>query len=66
MGRIVCVHGIGNQNETAPTITARWEPALLGGLGLAGYDASPGILTAAAYGHLFRPPGQLRAATVSA
>lgn len=62
MGRIICVHGIGNQRETATTIAARWEPALLGGLELTGYQASPGILTSAAYGHLFRPAGQRRAA----
>jgi pimeloyl-ACP methyl ester carboxylesterase len=62
MSLIVCVHGIGNQLEAAPTIAARWEPALLGGLGLAGYRASPGILKSAAYGHLFRPSGRLRSA----
>jgi hypothetical protein len=61
MPPIVCVHGIGNQLETAPTITARWEPSLLGGLGLAGHQASQGILGSAAYGHLFRPPGRQRA-----
>lgn len=62
MSLIVGVHGIGQQNETSETLAVKWEPALRGGVHLAGGALPENCLTCAAYGPLFRPSGRVRAA----
>ncbi|MER5730697.1 hypothetical protein ABT084_20590 [Streptomyces sp. NPDC002138] len=63
MSRIVVVHGVGRQLDTAETLLAEVEPALRGGVGLAlrrdptlGRLAD-GDMSCAAYGDLYRQPG---------
>lgn len=58
MALVVCVHGIAQQLETAPTLHASWATALVGGVGLAGGRLDPSDVRCAAYGDLFRPPGR--------
>jgi hypothetical protein len=60
MGRIVCVHGIGQQLAGEQSLLRDWTPALLDGLTRADYD---GVATAddvvmGFYGDLFRPAGE--------
>ncbi|WP_327664568.1 MULTISPECIES: hypothetical protein [unclassified Streptomyces] len=62
MGRIVVVHGVGRQLDTAETLLAEVEPAVRGGVGLAvrqdpGLATAPFELVCASYGGLFRRPG---------
>lgn len=69
MARIVLVHGIGQERESADSLEATWLPSLAGGVRNAGFadladslwrDARPGPLTArmAFYGDLFRVTDQ--------
>ncbi|WP_319721584.1 hypothetical protein [Streptomyces sp. MB09-01] len=60
MSRVVVVHGVGRQLDTAETLLAEVEPALRGGVGLAlrrdptlGRFADADI-ACAGYGDLFR------------
>ena len=62
MARVVCVHGVGQQRETAETLHALWAPALCGGVGLAGGSLAETEVQCAFYGDLFRPPGRHLAA----
>ena len=39
MSRIVLVHGIGQEQESADVLESRWIPALAGGLRAAGHTA---------------------------
>ncbi|MEV5721907.1 hypothetical protein AB0L41_49350 [Amycolatopsis mediterranei] len=60
MGRIVCVHGIGQQVAGERSLLRDWTDALLDGLTRASYD---GVATAddvvmGFYGDLFRPAGE--------
>lgn len=59
---MVCVHGIGQQRETAETLHPVWAPALCGGVRLADGDLAEAEVRCAAYGDLFRPPGRHLAA----
>ena len=72
MTRIVLVHGIGQEQQSAETLEAAWVPALAGGVRIAGHpdiagrlwrDARPGSVESrmAFYGDLFRSPGQMGA-----
>ncbi|MEU7602357.1 antibiotic ABC transporter ATP-binding protein [Streptomyces sp. NPDC040724] len=63
MSRVVVVHGVGRQLDTAETLLAEVEPALRGGVGLAlrrdpalGRLAD-GDIACAGYGDLYRQPG---------
>ncbi|MFB6903012.1 antibiotic ABC transporter ATP-binding protein [Streptomyces bacillaris] len=63
MSRVVVVHGVGRQLDTAETLLAEVEPALRGGVGLAlrrdstlGRPAD-GDTVCAGYGDLYRRPG---------
>jgi len=58
MARVVCVHGIGQQRETANTLHQAWAPALCGGVALAGKHLAEAEVGCAFYGYLFRPPGR--------
>ncbi len=58
MARVVCVHGIAQQYESAETLLARWAPALRGGVGLAGGALAPEDIGMAFYGVVFRPSGK--------
>lgn len=58
MARVVCVHGVGQQRESANTVHAQWAPALCGGVGLAGGRLAEAEVRCAFYGDLFRPPGR--------
>lgn len=58
MARVVCVHGVGKQRETASTLRLEWAPALCGGVQLAGGELAEDEVRCAAYGDLFRPPGR--------
>ena len=62
MAQVVCVHGVGQQRETAETLHAVWAPALSGGVGLAGGRLAEAEVGLAFYGDLFRPPGRHLAA----
>jgi len=62
VARVVCVHGVGQQRETAETLHALWAPALCGGVGLAGGSLAETEVQCAFYGDLFRPPGRHLAA----
>src|SRR4051812_1909363 len=63
MGRIVCVHGIGQQVAGEQTLLHDWTPALMDGLTRAGHRdaATTEDVTMGFYGYLFRPPGDLLA-----
>jgi hypothetical protein len=63
VGRIVCVHGIGQQVAGEQTLLRSWTPALLDGLTRAGHDdaATADDVVMGFYGHLFRPVGELLA-----
>jgi hypothetical protein len=57
--RVVCVHGIGKQQDGERLLLGEWLPALQDGLtraGAAGILANTDVGTAF-YGDLFRPPG---------
>ncbi|MFF4922399.1 hypothetical protein ACFY4B_17610 [Kitasatospora sp. NPDC001261] len=63
MSRVVVVHGVGRQLDTAETLLAEVEPALRGGVGLAlrrdpalGHLAD-GDIVCAGYGDLYRQAG---------
>ena len=58
MARVTCVHGVGQQRETAESLHAVWAPALCGGVGLAGGQLAQAEVVCAFYGDLFRPPGR--------
>jgi pimeloyl-ACP methyl ester carboxylesterase len=58
VARVVCVHGVGQQRESAETVLASWAPALCGGVRLAGERLSQDKVGCAFYGDLFRPPGR--------
>lgn len=64
MARVVVVHGVGKQLETAETLLVSLAPALIGGVNLALRGDAHGItplqegdVVCAAYGDLFRRPG---------
>ncbi|WP_432094842.1 antibiotic ABC transporter ATP-binding protein [Streptomyces sp. bgisy100] len=67
MARVVVVHGVGRQLDTAETLLPALEPALRGGLNLAlerdtalAAQVPPlaaGDVACVGYGHLFRRPG---------
>ncbi|MET9763673.1 hypothetical protein ABZ016_32285 [Streptomyces sp. NPDC006372] len=70
MSRIVLVHGIGQEQESADTLESRWLPALAGGLRVAGHsgaadrlwrDRRPGHedCRMVFYGDLFLDAGQM-------
>ncbi|WP_370964750.1 hypothetical protein [Amycolatopsis sp. cg9] len=63
MGRIVCVHGIGQQGAGGQLLLRDWAPALLGGLTRAGDGgaATADDVVMGFYGNLFRPAGELLA-----
>lgn len=63
MGRIVCVHGIGQQTAGEQSLLRDWTPALLDGLSRAGYSdaAVADDVVMGFYGDLFRPAGELLA-----
>ncbi len=58
MGRIVCVHGVGQQVAWDQTLLGDWVPALLDGLARASRRRSVTTDDVATgfYGDLFRPP----------
>lgn len=69
MARIVLVHGIAQERESADSLEATWLPSLAGGVRIAGFgdladtlwrDARPGPLSTrmAFYGDLFRTADQ--------
>jgi hypothetical protein len=58
MTQVVCVHGVGQQHETADTLHAQWGPALCGGVQLAGGLLATRDVRCAAFGDLFRLPGR--------
>jgi|HubBroStandDraft_2_1064218.scaffolds.fasta_scaffold67135_2 hypothetical protein len=63
MGRVVCVHGIGQQHKGMDVLGAEWVPALRDGMRLAGAGEVAGSLAGgdvgfAFYGDLFRPAGR--------
>ncbi|MET9002065.1 hypothetical protein [Amycolatopsis sp. NPDC004169] len=59
MGRIVCVHGIGQQVAGEHSLLRDWTPSLLDGLARAGHSdaATTDDVVMGFYGHLFRPAG---------
>ncbi|MER5971186.1 antibiotic ABC transporter ATP-binding protein [Streptomyces sp. NPDC002055] len=67
MARVVVVHGVGRQLDTAETLLPALEPALRGGLNLAlerdtalagrVRPLAAGDVACVGYGHLFRRPG---------
>ncbi len=59
MGRIVCVHGIGQQFVGEQSLLREWTPALLDGLTRAGHDgaATADDVVMGFYGNLFRQAG---------
>lgn len=64
MPRIVGIHGIGQQYDAGPQLTANWQLALRGGLEAAGAreqadSLGEGALRVAHFGALFRPPGSM-------
>lgn len=64
MPRIVGIHGIGQQYEAGPQLTASWLLALRGGLEAAGARGQADALTdgsmrVAHFGALFRPSGSM-------
>jgi hypothetical protein len=63
VGRIVCVHGIGQQVAGEQSLLSDWTPALLDGLTRAGADgmATADDVSMGSYGDLFRPAGDLLA-----
>jgi hypothetical protein len=58
MTQIVLVHGIGKQVQGPRTLLADICPALCDGLALAGAKITPGQVSMAFYGDIFRRPGQ--------
>jgi pimeloyl-ACP methyl ester carboxylesterase len=63
VGRIVCVHGIGQQVAGEQSLLRDWTPALLDGLTRAGHRdaATSDDVAMGFYGNLFRPAGELLA-----
>ncbi|WP_326950904.1 GPI inositol-deacylase [Amycolatopsis sp. NBC_01307] len=63
MGRIVCVHGVGQQVAGEQSLLQAWTPALLDGLTRAGhrYAATANDIAMGFYGDLFRPAGEMLA-----
>ncbi|WP_205661083.1 hypothetical protein [Amycolatopsis vastitatis] len=61
MGRIACVHGIGQQAAGEQSLSQTWVPALLDGLTRAdqGDAATADDVAMGFYGDLFRPAGEL-------
>lgn len=57
--RVVCVHGIGQQQADEQILLAKWRPALRNGLTRAGMTTQPADqdVAMAFYGDLFRSPG---------
>ncbi|MGH3939094.1 MAG: hypothetical protein ACRDTG_10765 [Pseudonocardiaceae bacterium] len=57
--RVVCVHGVGQQQAGEQILLAEWLPALRDGLGRARMTARPAgqDVAMACYGNLFHPPG---------
>jgi hypothetical protein len=62
--RVVCIPGVGQQRETASTLHGQWASALYGGVQLAGGQLAQEDVYCAAYGDLFRPPGQVLAVEI--
>ena len=64
MARVVCVHGIGKQQDGEDTLMRSWLPALTDGLRRAGHVGllDPSDVAMAFYGDLFRLAGRLLAA----
>jgi hypothetical protein len=63
MARIVCVHGIGQEFESAPTLLKNWAPALCGGVATAGGTLPEADVAMAFYGDVFRPAGDTKGST---
>ncbi|MEU3645238.1 hypothetical protein AB0E59_17790 [Lentzea sp. NPDC034063] len=62
MARVVCVHGIAQQQRGEQSLLQAWGPAIADGVTRAEGPAVPdGDIVVAFYGDLFRPPGQLLA-----
>ncbi len=62
MAKIVFVHGVGQQLKAPAVLHAELEPALVGGLELAGMDLSVAgrpSMDCVFYGDLFRPEGRV-------
>src|SRR5260370_3004593 len=57
MAMIVGVHGIAQQFKGTEILRTEWEPSLRDGVSLAGGALPEGTLACAAYGSIFRPPG---------
>lgn len=57
MGRVVLVHGVGQQTGGPETLLTRWLPALRDGVTLAGGTPPLDGVAMAFYGDLFRPAG---------
>ncbi len=62
MATIVGVHGVAQQFKGSEILRTEWEPSLHDGVSLAGGALPEGTLACAAYGHTYRPPGNVRAA----
>ncbi|MEU1103311.1 hypothetical protein ABZ408_20400 [Streptomyces tibetensis] len=60
MARVVCVHGVGQQQSGEEQLLKEWIPALRDGLTRAGASGAlrPGDVAMAFYGDLFLPPGR--------
>lgn len=58
MAQVVAIHGINNTYLTVPQMAARWGPALVGGVELAGGRLDLSELAYVAYGDVFRPRGR--------
>ncbi|WP_328648060.1 hypothetical protein OHS58_10295 [Amycolatopsis sp. NBC_00348] len=63
VGRIVCMHGIGQQVASEQSLLREWTPALLDGLTRAGHgdSATADDMSMGFYGDLFRPAGEMLA-----
>ncbi|MET7400424.1 hypothetical protein ABZS66_43750 [Dactylosporangium sp. NPDC005572] len=61
MAKIVFVHGVGQQLKAPAVLHAEFEPALIGGMELAGLDPAGGrpSVDCVFYGDLFRPKGRV-------
>ena len=55
MAAVLCVHGIGQENEAEETLSDRWVPALCGGVSNAGGKLERSEVAMCFYGGLFRP-----------
>src|SRR5688500_15691917 len=58
MPKVVCIHGIAQEYELEESLLAEWAPRLVGSVKLAGGTLEQRDIRLAAYGVLFRPPGQ--------